>query len=90
MVGNGIVLNENNENLPVNAVSYKWDASVTETAGFFGPLGVGETLQVKTIFWTESTEIVSLNGGFQTIICIAFGVDQVAINQATELTENVS
>ena len=69
-------------------VIYKWDARVTETATFFGSLGVGEILQVKTIFWTQNDG--QIQDGFQTIICIAFGVSQTTINQATELVENVS
>ena len=88
LVGNGVILNENNDDLPYNAVSYKWDARVTETAGFFEALGVGEILQVKTIFWTQANG--PIQDGFQTVICIAFGVNQITINQATELVENVS
>ena len=88
LVGNGAVLNENNGKLPHNVVIYKWDARVTETATFFGSLGVGEILQVKTIFWTQNAG--QIQDGFQTIICIAFGVSQTTINQATELVENVS
>ncbi len=88
LVGNGVVLNENNDQLPHNAVMYKWDARVTEAATFFEPLGVGEILQVKTIFWTQNNW--QIQDGFQTIICIAFGVSQTTINQATELVENVS
>jgi hypothetical protein len=88
LVGNGVVLNENNNGLPPNAVLYKWEAKVTEAAGFFAPLGVGETLQVKTIFWTKANG--GIQDGFQAIICIAFGVNQTTINQATELVENVS
>ena len=90
LVGKGIILNENNDGLPSNAVLYKWDAKVTETAKFFEPLGVGEIVQVKTIFWTQNAGAISLNGGFQTTICIAFGVNQITINQATELVEDVS
>jgi hypothetical protein len=88
LVGNGVVLNENNDQLPHNAVMYKWDARVTEAATFFEPLGVGEILQVKTIFWTQNNW--QIQDGFQTIICVAFGVSQTTINQATELVENVS
>ena len=90
LVGKGIILNENNDDLPSNAVLYKWDAKVTEAAKFFEYLGVDEIVQVKTIFWTQNTGAISLNGGFQTTICIAFGVNQITINQATELVENVS
>jgi len=46
--------------------------------------------KVKTIFWTPNTGAISLDGGFQTTICIAFGVNQITINQATELVEDVS
>ena len=88
LVGNGVILNENNNDLPYNAVSYKWDARVTETAGFFEALGVGEILQVKTIFWTQASG--PIQDGGQTVICVAFGVNQITINQATELVENVS
>ena len=88
LVGNGVVLNENNDRLPPNAVMYKWDARVTETATFFKSLGVGEILQVKTIFWTQNNG--QIQDGFQTIMCIAFGVSQTTINQATELVEYVS
>jgi len=90
LVGKGIILNENNDGLPSNAVLYKWDAKVTETAKFFEHLGVGEIVQVKTIFWTQNAGAISLSGGFQTTICIAFGVNQITINQATELVEDVS
>jgi len=51
---------------------------------------VGEIVQVKTIFWTQNAGAISLSGGFQTTICIAFGVNQITINQATELVEDVS
>ena len=92
LVGNGVVLNENNNGLPPNAILYKWEAEVTmqhyEAAGFFASLGVGETLQVKTIFWTEANG--GIQNGFQVIICIAFSANQTTINQATELVENVS
>ena len=90
LVGKGIVLNENNDDLPANAILYKWDAKVTETANFFEPLGVGEIVHVKAIFWTQNVGAISLNGGFQTTICIAFGTNQITINQATELVEDVS
>ena len=90
LVGKGIILNENNDGLPSNAVLYKWDAKVTETAKFFEHLGVGEIVQVKTIFWTPNAGAISLSGGFQTTICIAFGINQITINQATELVEDVS
>lgn len=90
LVGKGIILNENNDGLPSNAVLYKWNAKVTETAKFFEHLGVGEIVQVKTIFWTPNAGAISLDGGFQTTICIAFGVNQITINQATELVEDVS
>ncbi len=90
LVGKGIVLNENNDDLPANAILYKWDAKVTETANFFEPLGVGEIVHVKAIFWTPNVGAISLNGGFQTTICIAFGMNQITINQATELVEDVS
>ena len=90
LVGKGIVLNENNDDLPANAILYKWDAKVTETANFFEHLGVGEIVHVKAIFWTRNVGAISLNGGFQTTICIAFGTNQITINQATELVEDVS
>ena len=90
LVGKGIVLNENNDDLPANAILYKWDAKVTETANFFEPLGVGEIVHVNAIFWTRNVGAISLNGGFQTTICIAFGTNQITINQATELVEDVS
>ena len=90
LVGKGIVLNENNDDLPSNAILYKWDAKVTETANFFEHLGVGEIVHVKAIFWTQNVGAISLNGGFQTTICIAFGTNQITINQATELVEDVS
>ncbi len=90
LVGKGIVLNENNDDLPANAILYKWDAKVTETANFFEHLGVGEIVHVKAIFWTQNVGAISLNGGFQTTICIAFGTNQITINQATELVEDVS
>ena len=90
LVGKGIVLNENNDDLPSNAILYKWDAKVTETANFFEHLGVGEIVHVKSIFWTQNVGAISLNGGFQTTICIAFGTNQITINQATELVEDVS
>ena len=90
LVGKGIVLNENNDDLPANAILYKWDAKVTETANFFEHLGVGEIVHVKAIFWTQNVGAISLNGGFQTTICIAFGMNQITINQATELVEDVS
>ena len=76
--------------MPSNAVLYKWNAKVTETTKFFEHLGVEEIVQVKTIFWTQNTGAISLNGGFQTTICIAFGINQITINQATELVEDVS
>ena len=87
LIGNGVVLNENNDQLPHNTVMYKWDARVTETATFFESLGVGEILHVKTIFWAQNNG--QIQDGFQTIICIAFGVSQTTINQAMELVENV-
>ncbi len=90
LIGKGIVLNENNDDLPSNAILYKWDAKVTETANFFEHLGVGEIVHVKAIFWTQNVGAISLNGGFQTTICIAFGMNQITINQATELVEDVS
>ena len=92
LVDNGRILNERNNNLPPNVVLYKWEAEVTmkhyEKAGFFASLGVGETLQVKTIFWTEANG--GIQNGFQAIICIAFSANQTTINQATELVENVT
>ena len=90
LVGKGIILNRVYDGLASNAVLYKWDAKVTETAQFFEHLGVGEIVQVKTIFWTQNAGAISLDGGFQTTICIAFGVNQITINQATELVEDVS
>jgi len=51
---------------------------------------VGEMVHVKVIFWTQNVGAISLNGGFQTTICIAFGMNQITINQATELVEDVS
>ena len=86
LVGEGVVTNEDNEELHPSATIYQWDAKV-EKSDFFDD---GETIIVKTIFWTPYKGIVSIDGGFQTIICIAFGTDQTTINQAVEIVENVN
>ena len=86
LVGDGVVTNEDNEELHPSATIYQWDAKV-EKSNFFDE---GETIIVKTIFWTPYKGIVSIDGGFQTIICIAFGTDQKTINQAVEIVENIN
>ena len=85
LVGNGVIENEDNEELHPSAIIYHWDAKVEESK-FFDD---GENIIVKTIFWTPYKGIVSVDGGFQTIICIAFGKDQATINQAVEIVENI-
>ena len=85
LVGNGVIENEDNEELHPSAIIYHWDAKVEESK-FFDD---GEKIIVKTIFWTPYKGIISVDGGFQTIICIAFGKDQATINQAAEIVENV-
>ena len=86
LVGDGVVTNEDNDELHPSATIYQWDAKV-EKSNFFDD---GETIIVKTIFWTPYKGIVSIDGGFQTIICIAFGTDEKTINQAVEIVENIN
>lgn len=86
LVGDGVVANNDNEKLHPSAVVYQWDAKV-EQSNFFED---GEDIIVKTIFWTPYKGIVSIDGGFQTIICIAFGTNQGTINQAVEIVENIN
>ncbi len=90
LVGKGIVLNENNDDLPSNAILYKWDAKATETANFFEPLGVDEIVHLKAVFSTQNVGAISFIGGFQTTICFAFETNQITINQATELVDDVN
>ena len=86
LVGDGVVTNEDNEELHPSAIVYQWNAKV-EQSNFFEK---GEDIIVKTIFWTPYSGIVSIDGGFQTIVCIAFGTNQATINQAVEIVENVN
>ena len=86
LVGDGVVTNEDNEELHPSAIVYQWNAKV-EQSNFFEK---GEDIIVKTIFWTPYKGMVSIDGGFQTIICIAFGTNQATINQAVEIVENVN
>tara|TARA_B100000686_G_scaffold102851_1_gene110219 strand:- start:1622 stop:2260 length:639 start_codon:yes stop_codon:yes gene_type:complete len=86
LVGDGVIANEVNEELHPSATIYQWDAKV-EKSNFFND---GEDIIVKTIFWTPYKGFVSIDGGFQTIVCIAFGTNQATINQAVEIVENIN
>ena len=90
LIGNGKIVNEYNEELHSNAQTYTWDAEVESNEGFFGSTEIGERILVKAIFWIAGSGIISTQGGFKTIICIAFGENQDTINQAAEIIENIS
>jgi len=91
---NGKIVNKNS--LEMGDGAYQWDANVTEEAEFFNKNEENNEILVKVYFWTVEatpmtnqlgTEIKELQS--QTVICIAFGVDLYAINQATEMIGNV-
>ena len=84
LINNGVVLNDYREGLPPSASAYQWIA--TGSSGFFSN-NDGQII-VKAVFWTVPlTQMELLN--YQTIICIAFGINSNTIEQASELMENV-
>ena len=85
LVGKGMVYDIGEDDLHPSATVYQWDAKA-EKSDFFDN---GEDIVIKTMFWTPYRGMVSIDGGFQTIICIAFGINQTTINQAVEIVENV-
>ncbi len=86
LVGKGVVHNSGDDGLHPSATIYQWDAKA-EASSFFEK---GEDIIVKAIFWTPYRGMVSIDGGFQTIICIAFSTNPTTINQAVEIVENVN
>ena len=84
LVGKGMVYDIGEGDLHPSTTIYQWNAKV-EKSDFFEE---GDIL-IKAIFWTPYRGMVSIDGGFQTIICIAFG-NQTTINQAVEIVENVN
>ncbi|MDG1543774.1 MAG: hypothetical protein P8R34_02220 [archaeon] len=95
--GTGKILNtEFIENHGVYANVYQWDANVTDSANFFLGNGIGSEILVKAYSWTIEKQSLNFNNGSdlsqlqsQTIICIVFGIDNNAIEQATEMIGNV-
>ena len=95
--GTGKILNtEFIENHGVYANVYQWDANVTDSANFFLGNGIGSEILVKAYSWTIKKQSLNFNNGSdlsqlqsQTIICIVFGIDNNAIEQATEMIGNV-
>jgi len=85
LVGKGVVHNSGDDGLHPSATIYQWDAKA-EASSFFEK---GEDIIVKAIFWTPYRGMVSIDGGFQTIICIAFSTNPTTINQAVEIVKNV-
>ncbi|OIR21349.1 MAG: hypothetical protein BET99_02710 [Marine Group III euryarchaeote CG-Epi2] len=95
--GTGKILNtEFIENHGVYANVYQWDANVTDSANFFLGNGIGSEILVKAYSWTIEKQSLNFNNGSdlsqlqsQTIICIVFGIDNNAIEQATEMIGNI-
>ena len=95
--GTGKILNnEFIENHGVYANVYQWDANVTDSTNFFLGNGIGSEILVKAYSWTIEKPSLNYNleSGInqlqsQTIICIVFGIDNNAIEQATEMVGNV-
>ena len=95
--GTGKILNtEFIENHGVYANVYQWDANVTDSANFFLGNGIGSEILVKAYSWTIEKQSLNFNNGSdlsqlqsQTIICIVFGIDNNAIEQATEMIGNL-
>jgi len=85
LVGKGVVHNREDDDFHPSTTIYQWDAKV-EDSSFFEK---GEDVIVKAIFWTPYRGMVSIDGGFQTIVCIAFSTNPTTINQAVEIVENV-
>ena len=95
--GTGKILNtEFIENHGVYANVYQWDAYVTVDSIFFFNDGISSEILVKAYTWTIEKQSLNFNNGpdisqlqSQTIICIVFGIDNNAIEQATEMIGNV-
>ena len=95
--GTGKILNtEFIENHGVYANVYQWDAYVTVDSIFFFNDGISSEILVKAYTWTIEKQSLNFNNGpdisqlqSQTIICIVFGINNNAIEQATEMIGNV-
>ena len=85
LVGKGMVYDIGEGDLHPSTTIYQWNAK-TEKSDFFEN---GSDILIKAIFWTPYRGMVSIDGGFQTIICIAFGINETTINQAVGIVENV-
>ena len=93
----GVELSDNNLDLPLGFRIYQWETDRygdSDNLFFDEALGDEEDILIKAFVWNEKDKSILDNSGlieqYQTIICIVFGTNGIAMNQATELIEDVT
>ena len=103
VLSNGVILKDDEIELPAGYSIYQWDGShyTTVDETFFEDANPSENIIVKAFFWNEKDELRTVEsdlesklginsiGQYQTVLCVAFGTDVTTINQAAEMVEDV-